>query len=315
MFKDNKMAIRKKKAPLSFLAFMLLLVLAPPCFAQEKIPPTGTEQQAQNITIEQRIAELEAKLQSVKEQIDKVKQPGAESGRLQYGISAEELQKHVHLLTETEAVTQMQITAVNKQASLKQLQERMKNSLASPQDLAIPLLPPYSLSVLDEYLDKSEAQERLEETAELARKLAQKNLGDSQLNFDKIEQSIRKIEEEADKQTGNEDQAVYEIKKIVATLEFDLAQAVLDLNKVYLQNAETEVSLAQQQRSILKAQVKLIRANLKYDEEDLQEKLKSNETIRQQHNERIQSLAGEQQEVEAKWLEVQKMFDSIEDKG
>jgi potassium efflux system protein len=315
MFKDMRMAIRLKKASLSFLfIFILLLLLAPACFAQEKITPTGTDIQAQQITIEQLTAELESKLQSVKEQIDKVKQPGAGSGRLQYGISAEKWQKYVQLLTETEAVTQMQITALKKQASLEQLQERMKNSLASPQALAIPLLPPYSLSVLDEYLDKREAQERLEETAELAQKVAQKNLEDAQLNYDKTEQSIRQIKEEADKEAGNGDQAAYEFKKIVAALEFDLAQAVLDLNKVYLQNAGTEVSLAQQQRNIINAQVKLIRANLEYDEEDLQEKLKSNEIIRQQHNERIQSLASEQKEVEANWLEVQEMFDSIEDR-
>jgi small-conductance mechanosensitive channel len=315
MFKDMRMAIRLKKASLSFLfIFILLLLLAPACFAQEKITPTGTDIQAQQITIEQLTAELESKLQSVKEQIDKVKQPGAGSGRLQYGISEEKWQKYVQLLTETEAVTQMQITALKKQASLEQLQERMKNSLASPQALAIPLLPPYSLSVLDEYLDKREAQERLEETAELAQKVAQKNLEDAQLNYDKTEQSIRQIKEEADKEAGNGDQAAYEFKKIVAALEFDLAQAVLDLNKVYLQNAGTEVSLAQQQRNIINAQVKLIRANLEYDEEDLQEKLKSNEIIRQQHNERIQSLASEQKEVEANWLEVQEMFDSIEDR-
>ena len=309
------MATCLKKPPLSILfTFILLLVVKSTCFAQEKITPTETDTQAQQITLEQRVAELEAKLQSVKEQIEKVKQPGSGSGSLQYGISADELQKHARLLEETEAVTQMQITAIKKQASLQQLQKRTENVLASPQDLAIPLLPPYSLSVLDEYLNKLEAQKRLEETAELTHDVAKKNLADAQLNYDKADQNLRKTKEEADKQAGKEDQPPYEFIKIVAALEFDLAQAVLDLNQIYLQNAEIEVSLAQQQRSILNGQIKLIHANLEYDEKDLQEKLKSTKAIRQQHNERIQSLASEQQEVEAKWLQAQELFDSIENR-
>ncbi len=315
MFKDKRIAIRLKMAPSSFLfTFMLLLVLAPECFAQKKNTPIESDTQAQQITIEQRIAELEAKLQSVKEQIAKSKQPKAESVWLQYGISEDELQKHAQLLRETEAVTQMQISAVKKQVSLQQLQKRMKNVLASPDDLAIPLLPPYSLSVLDEYLNKLETQNRFEETAALSHEVAQKNLDDAQLNYDKAEQNLRKFKEEADKQADKEDQAVYEFKKIVTALEFDLAQAVLDMNRIYLQNAESEVSLAKQQGSILKGQIKLIRANLEYDEKDLQRKLKVIENFRQQHSERIQSLASEQQEVEAKWLEAQDLFDSIEDR-
>ena len=314
MFKEMRIIARLKKPSLNILfVFMLLFVLAPACFAQETRSLT-TDTQAQQSTIEQRVAELEAKLQSVKEQVDKAKLPRAGSGLLQYGISEAEVQEHVQLLTETEAVTQMQITAVKKQASLQQLQERMKNSLASPQALAIPLLPPYSLSFLDEYLDKQEAQERLEETAELSLKIIQKNLKDAQSSYDKAEQNLRKTKEAAEKQAGKEEQAVYEFKKIVAALKFDLAEAVLNLNQVYMQNAETEVDLSKQQSILLKSQIKLIRVNLEYDEEDLQRKLKDIESIRQQQSERIQSLASEQQEVEAKWLKAQDLFDSIENR-
>jgi small-conductance mechanosensitive channel len=304
----------KKIASRILLIFMFLLVMVPAGFAQDKTSTPENDKESQQIFTENRVAELEAKLLSVKEQLDKVKQPGAESVRLQYGISENELNKHGQLLQETEAVIQQQITAIKKQASLQQLQKRMENVLANPQDLAIPLLPPYSLSVLDEYFDKREAQNLLDETAELTQNVAQKDLEDAQLNYDKAEQNVRKIKEEAGEQAGKENQVVYEFAKIVAQLEFDLAEAVLNLNQVNLQNAETEVNLSKQQSSILKNQIKLIRANLEYDEEDLQEKLKSTETIRQQHNERIQSLAGEQQEVEAKWLKAQKQFDSIEER-
>jgi small-conductance mechanosensitive channel len=315
MHNDKRTTTRMKKiASRILLIFMFLLVIVPAGFAQDKTSTTENDKESQQIFTENRVAELEAKLLSVKEQLDKVKQPGAESVRLQYGISENELNKHGQLLQETEAVIQQQITAIKKQASLQQLQKRMENVLANPQDLAIPLLPPYSLSVLDEYLDKREAQNLLDETAELTQNVAQKDLEDAQLNYDKAEQNVRKIKEEAGEQAGKENQVVYEFAKIVAQLEFDLAEAVLNLNQVNLQNAETEVNLSKQQSSILKNQIKLIRANLEYDEEDLQEKLKSTETIRQQHNERIQSLAGEQQEVEAKWLKAQKQFDSIEER-
>jgi small-conductance mechanosensitive channel len=304
----------KKISSRILFMFMLLLVMVPAGFAQDKTSTTKNETESQEVFIENRVAELEAKLQSVKEQIDEVKQPETESVRLQYGISEDELNKYAQLLEETEAVIQQQITAIKKQASLQQLQKRMENVLSSPQNLAVPLLPPYSLSVLDEYLDEQEAQNLLDETAELAREVAQKNLEDAQLNYDKAEQNLRKIKEDADAQVGKENQVVYEFTKIVAQLEFDLAEAALNLNQVYLQNAETEVNLNKQQSSILKNQTELIRANLEYDEEDLQEKLKNTETIRQQHNERIQSLASEQQEVETKWLKAQEQFDSIKDR-
>ena len=315
MYYDKRTTTRMKKISSRILfMFMLLLVMVPAGFAQDKTSTTKNETESQEVFIENSVAELEAKLQSVKEQIDEVKQPETESVRLQYGISEDELNKYAQLLEETEAVIQQQITAIKKQASLQQLQKRMENVLSSPQNLAVPLLPPYSLSVLDEYLDEQEAQNLLDETAELAREVAQKNLEDAQLNYDKAEQNLRKIKEDADAQVGKENQVVYEFTKIVAQLEFDLAEAALNLNQVYLQNAETEVNLNKQQSSILKNQTELIRANLEYDEEDLQEKLKNTETIRQQHNERIQSLASEQQEVEAKWLKAQEQFDSIKDR-
>jgi small-conductance mechanosensitive channel len=315
MYYDKRTTTRMKKISSRILfMFMLLLVMVPAGFAQDKTSTTKNETESQEVFIENRVAELEAKLQSVKEQIDEVKQPETESVRLQYGISEDELNKYAQLLEETEAVIQQQITAIKKQASLQQLQKRMENVLSSPQNLAVPLLPPYSLSVLDEYLDEQEAQNLLDETAELAREVAQKNLEDAQLNYDKAEQNLRKIKEDADAQVGKENQVVYEFTKIVAQLEFDLAEAALNLNQVYLQNAETEVNLNKQQSSILKNQTELIRANLEYDEEDLQEKLKNTETIRQQHNERIQSLASEQQEVETKWLKAQEQFDSIKDR-
>jgi small-conductance mechanosensitive channel len=315
MLKDKRMAARLKKNPSCILLTLILLFLtAQTCFAQEKTNTTGTDTQTQQITIEQRIAELEVKLQTVKEQIDKVQQPGSGSGWLQYGISADKLQEHEQLLVETEAVTQLQITALRKQASLQQLQERRDSVLASPQDLAISLLPPYSLSILDEYLNRQDAQKRLEETAELAQEVAKKNLEDAQSIYNQAKQNLRKTKEEAEKQSGKEQQTVYEFKKLIAALDFNFAQTVLDLNKVYLQNAEIEVNLAQQQRTILKGQIKLIRSNLEYDKDDLEKKLKNIENIKQQHNERIQSLASEQHEIEEKWLKAQERFDSINDR-
>ena len=144
MLKDKRMTARLKKNPFCILlTFMLLFVLAQTCFAQDKINTTGIGTQAQQITIDQRIADLEARLQSIKGQIDKAKQPESTSVRPQFGISEDELQKHEQLLEDTEAVIQQQITALRKHASLQQLQKRRENVLASPEDLAIPLLPPY----------------------------------------------------------------------------------------------------------------------------------------------------------------------------
>ena len=315
MFKDKRMAIRLEMASLSFLLmFMLLFVMIPAGFSQDKTSTTENETESHQISIENRVAELEAKLLSVKEQISKSTQPKAESVWLQYGISADELQNYEQLLKNTEAVIQQQITAFRKRASLEQLQKRRENVLTIPEDLAIPLLPPYSLSVLDEYLNKQDTQKRFEETAELAHEVTQKNLEDAQLNYDKAEQNIRQTREEADESAAKKEQTAYEFKKIVALMELDLALAVLDLNKIYLLNAEAEASLARQQGNSIKGQIKLIRANLAYDEKDLQEKLKATMAIRQQHNERIQSLASAQQEVEAKWLKAQEQFDAIKDK-
>jgi small-conductance mechanosensitive channel len=304
-----------KKSCVSFLLFsFLLLVLAPTGFAQEETGTAESDTAAQLISMENRVAGLEARLQSIKEEIDKAKKPETINVRQQFGISTEELQKHTQLLEEIAAVIQLQITSLKKQGSLQQLQKRRENILTSPQGLAIPLLPPYSLSVLDEYLDKRESQKRLEETAELTLELNQKSLADAQRKYEEANQNLRKVKEKSINQAHKTDQSVYEFKKIIATLELDIAKAELDLNEVNLQNAEIEVELAKQQGSIIKGQIKLIRANLVYDEEDLQERLIHIESIRQHHNRRIQSLASDQQEVEKRWLKAQERFDAIEDK-
>ncbi len=314
LFCTNREMRPKKHFTYLLIIVCLLLIQAPVGLAQEKTATTASEAGPQKISIEDRVAELEARLQSIKDQIDKAKQSEASSVRLQYGISADELQKHTMLLEETEAVIQQQITALRKQASLEQLQKRRENVLASPEGLAIPLLPPYSLSVHDEYLNKLEDQKQLQETAELTHEVAKKNHEDAQFNYDRAEQNLRKIRGDAEKKAAQKEQTAYEFKKIVAALELDLAKAKLDLNNVSLQNAEAEASLAKQQGKILEGQLTLIRANLEYDEQDLQERRNNIESIQQQHNERIQSLAREQQEVEAKWLQAQEQFDVIEDK-
>ena len=315
MSQNKRMLNRQLRALLSIpLMILLLFILVQTGFAQEKTSSGEAGEQVQQVTIEQHIADLEARLLSIKDQVAKARQPEAGSVRLQFGISAEELQKHEQLLEDTEAVIQQQITALRKQASLQQVQKRRENILASPDDLAIPLLPPYSLSVLDEYLDKQDTQKRFEETAELAQEVADKNLDDARLNHEQAEQDLRKVKGSANEMAARKEQTVYEFKKIVATLELELASAVLDLNKVYLKNAEIEVDLAQQQGVILEGQIKLIRANLAYDEKDLQEKLTATKNFIQQYNERIQSLANAQQGVEAKWLKAQEQFDAIKNK-
>src|SRR5210317_93769 len=120
MYYDKRTTTRMKKISSRILfMFMLLLVMVPAGFAQDKTSTTKNETESQEVFIENRVAELEAKLQSVKEQIDEVKQPETESVRLQYGISEDELNKYAQLLEETEAVIQQQITAIKKQASLQ----------------------------------------------------------------------------------------------------------------------------------------------------------------------------------------------------
>ena len=112
MSQNKRMLNRQLRALLSIpLMILLLFILVQTGFAQVKTNSSETDTQTQEVTIEQRIAELEAKLQSVKEQVDKAKQPEAGSVRLQFGVSADELQKHEQLLEDTEAVIQQQITA------------------------------------------------------------------------------------------------------------------------------------------------------------------------------------------------------------
>jgi small-conductance mechanosensitive channel len=294
----------------------ILLVLSPAGLAQNNSTPADNNAAAeqQKISFENRVAELEARLQSTNEAIDKAKKPEAGQIWLQYGIPAEEFQKQIQLLEDTAAVLQLHITAVKKQASLLRLQKRRENILASPQDMAIPLLPPYSLSVLDEYLDKQENQKEIEKTAELSLEVAQKNLAEAQLKNEEAQKNLRKTKEEAEKKASKTAQSAYEFKKIVAMQEQDLAAVEFDLHNVYLQNAEAEVELALQQKAILQGQLKIIRANLQYDEKDLQRRLDFIESLRQQYSERIQSLSDEQQEVEKKWLKAQNRFDAIDDK-
>ncbi|MGB3649024.1 MAG: hypothetical protein WA992_10885, partial [Desulfobulbales bacterium] len=88
MYYDKRTTTRMKKISSRILfMFVLLLVMVPAGFAQDKTGTTKNETESQEVFIENRVAELEAKLQSLNEQLDKVKQPETESVRLQFGIS------------------------------------------------------------------------------------------------------------------------------------------------------------------------------------------------------------------------------------
>jgi len=251
---------------------------------------------------------IEEKLNKIQQMLADSKSEKTEDLALQLKIPAEMFQKKILLLQEIEATYQRQLTALAKQASLTQEQKNLKEQIESNQGILVSQLPPYSLSTYDLYLDQLGKVQQREETASTTQQIDKKNLDDARDDLNEAAHQMRLLMEKAGTGGEKKDSSARNMQLTIAKLENELAEATLDLNRYNLENSKLELQIAQLQKKTTQQQVDWVRSHLAYDEQDLQERLKLLDGLRQKLKSLMSSLAAEQQGVEDAYLKAQQEY-------
>lgn len=303
----SKVAMLKKTV---FIAlFFGLLLFANTFFSQPTgaADPVATEQTAEDTVAASPQSSIEEKLRKIQQILAESRTEKIEDLSRQLSIPAEKFQEKIAVLQEIEATYQRQLTALGKQSSLGLEQKNLSAQIESNQGVLVSQLPPYSLSAYDLYLDQLDKMQQREDAASAAQQNDKKNLEDAHANVSAASQRLRQVVEKVE-QEGTSDSPGQNMQITIARLENELAEATLDLNRFIAENSKLELQIAQQQKNITRQQVDWVRSHLAFDEQDLQERLKLLDGLRQKLKTLMTSLAAKQQEVEDSWLKAQQEY-------
>jgi small-conductance mechanosensitive channel len=286
-----------------------LFVFAHAFFAQPSwaADPAPTEELAENSVPASPQSTIEEKLEKIQQLLADSRAEKIEQLARQLNIPVEKFQEKVAILQEIEVTYQRQLTALAKQSSLGREQKNLTEQIEADQGILVSQLPPYSLSTYDLYLDQLDKMRQREDTASAAQQNDKKNLEDAHAKLDEASQRLRQLVEKVE-QEGTGDSPGQNMQITIARLESELGEATLDLNRFILENSKLELQIAQQQKNITRQQVDWVRSHLAFDEQDLQERLKLLDGLRQKLKTLMTSLAAEQQEVEDAWLQAQQEY-------
>jgi small-conductance mechanosensitive channel len=269
--------------------------------------PAPTEELAENSVPASPQSTIEEKLGKIQQLLTDSRAEKTEQLSRQLNIPVEKFQEKVAILQEIEVTYQRQLTALAKQASLGREQKNLTEQIEADQGVLVSQLPPYSLSTYDLYLDQLDKMRQREDTASAAQQNDKKNLEAAHAKLDEASQRLRQLVEKAE-QEGTGDSPGQNMQITIARLEIELGEATLDLHRFILENSKLELQIAQQQKDITRQQVDWVRSHLAFDEQDLQERLKLLDGLRQKLKTLMTSLAAEQQEVEDAWLQAQQEY-------
>jgi len=286
-----------------------LFVFAHAFFSQPSwaADPAPTEELAENSVPASPQSTIEEKLEKIQQLLADSRAEKIEQLSRQLNIPVEKFQEKVAILQEIEVTYQRQLTALAKQSSLGREQKNLTEQIEADQGVLVSQLPPYSLSTYDLYLDQLDKMRQREDTASAAQQNDKKNLEDAHANLNEASQRLRQSVEKVE-QEGTGDSPGQNMQITIARLESELGEATLDLNRFILENSKLELQIAQQQKNITRQQVDWVRSHLAFDEQDLQERLKLLDGLRQKLKTLMTSLAAEQQEVEDAWLQAQQEY-------
>ena len=286
-----------------------LFVFAHAFFSQPSwaADPAPTEELAENSVPASPQSTIEEKLEKIQQLLADSRAEKIEQLSRQLNIPVEKFQEKVAILQEIEVTYQRQLTALAKQSSLGREQKNLTEQIEADQGILVSQLPPYSLSTYDLYLDQLDKMRQREDTASAAQQNDKKNLEDAHANLNEASQRLRQSVEKVE-QEGTGDSPGQNMQITIARLESELGEATLDLNRFILENSKLELQIAQQQKNITRQQVDWVRSHLAFDEQDLQERLKLLDGLRQKLKTLMTSLAAEQQEVEDAWLQAQQEY-------
>ncbi|MCK9296368.1 MAG: mechanosensitive ion channel [Desulfobulbaceae bacterium] len=295
----------------SFLTILLLAVLAfanaflsQPACAADPVVAENNQESAPAVSPQ---SAIEEKLKKIQQLLADSRSEKTAALSRQLNIPEDKFQEKIVVLQEIEATYQRQLTALTKQASLGQELKNLSEQIDSNKGVLVSQLPPYSLTAYDLYLDQLDKMQQRENAASAAQQNDKKNLDDAHANVNAASQRLRQEVEKVE-QEGTGDSPAQNMQITITRLKNEQSEATLDLNGFILENSKIELQIAQQQKNIARQQVDWVRSRLAFDEQDLQERLKLLDGLRQKLKTLMASLAAKQQEVEDTWLKAQQEY-------
>lgn len=228
----------------------------------------------------------------------------------QLGVSLSHLQEYNSNLRKMESVYQRQLTATERQDSLKIEKKNLGNKLDSQQESLLAQPPPYNLSRYDSLLDELETTRQQKQAISIALKLAKKVFENAKNDSALAEKNVREATEKLQKegQTDKSLQLSWYLDDLMVRAK--LTEAILDLQRIIVRNTETESSLVQLKAQINQRHVDWMRSRLAFNQKDLNNLLDSVEERRLKLQTRIDTLRQGQQNVEDAWITAQKEFEA-----
>ncbi|MBU0962093.1 MAG: hypothetical protein KKH60_11205, partial [Proteobacteria bacterium] len=285
------------------------LVLVEQSYAQQE-QLSHSPQEIVTIAID--IEQVKQSITATKDRLEIAESMESAETASQLGVPLTRLQEYNANLRKIEAVYQRQLTSIERRDSLTREKEKLGKQLESQQESLIAQPSPYNLSFYDSLLDELTTVQQEEQTIIIVLKSEKKVFEEAKTKLEQAGHNVRAATEELQKvdQTDKSLQMSWRLE--YAKVAEELAKALLDLQRMTVENAETELGLAQLKKQITQRHVNWVRSKLAFDQEDLYNHLDSLEERRITLQIRVDTLRQGQQDVESAWLEAQNEFEAAQ---
>jgi len=244
----------------------------------------------------------ENKIKEIQERIKVSEAAENDHTAQQFGVSLFDLQARTAELRETHIMYQRLLTALKEQATLYKEEDLLREKRKAQQQVGLSQKPPYSLSFYDHLLDEMTASKQEKEAAELGKRSAERAVEDARLRLQEAEKTLRRLKEQTKTAETGKDSGKFRWDLEQGTLDVELAHAILDFQKVNLENLQSRLRLAELETDIGQQSVSWVRGRLHFEQSDLEKQLQSLEKERAELQERRGKLLREQRQIETAWL-------------
>jgi potassium efflux system protein len=275
-----------------------------------------TEESSQRVTNEKASSGItptvgENRIKDIEERIKVSEAAENDHTAEQFGVSLLDLQTRTTKLREIKIIYQRLLTALKKQVALDTEEVILRDKKKKQEQVGLPQKPPYPLSFYDYLLDRISAAEQEKETGELERRLRERTLEDTRSRLVKAQKTLRGLKEQLEGAEGVKDSGTFRWDLEQGELELELAHAMLDFQKVRLENLQTQIRLAELKRDIGQESIRWVGAHLHFDEGDLEKQVQVIQKERAELQRRLGTLMREQRQVEEAWLGAQKRISNV----
>ena len=258
-------------------------------------------------------AEIEKKIEELKERVMNGKSSENEQTAQQLGVTLNDLQERNANLRMLQSAYERLLTALQKQADLNNRQTLLLEKGKVEAGAGVDRKPPYSLSFYDSLLDKLAVPEQQKKTGKLALSTGKRALEEASLKLEEAQRDWRLLREKFE-ETPEEERSLQLVWSVAdARLEMELAETLLYLEKVKLENQMKHLELAELESEILRRKIDWVGSHLHYDEADLNSRLQAFEEKRQELKVRIRELMEDRKKVEEELSMAQSLISKKDD--